>query len=81
MGILIGSNGIKLLQDGKGNPMNMFNRNRPTPAQQRANQNYMNQQRITRDPQTGRMIGGNFAGLNAPGTSFFGSKTFPRNGK
>jgi hypothetical protein len=61
---------------GKGNPMKMFNRNRPTPAQQRANQNYMNQNRITRDPQTGRMIGGNFAGLNAPGTSMFGSKTF-----
>ena len=37
-----------------------------------------NQQRITRDPQTGRMIGGNFAGQNAPGTSFFGSQTFPQ---
>ena len=70
-----GSNALNFM-GGKGNPMNMFNRNRPTPAQQRANQNYMNQQRITRDPQTGRMIGGNFAGLNAPGTSFFGSKTF-----
>ena len=50
---------------------------RLTPAQQRANQSYMTQQRITRDPQTGRMQGGLFAGQNAPGTSFFGSKTFP----
>jgi hypothetical protein len=50
---------------------------RLTPAQQRANQNYMNQQRITRDPHTRRMQGGLFAGQNAPGTSFFGSKTFP----
>jgi len=49
---------------------------RLTPAQQRANQNYMTQQRITRNPQTGRMQGGLFAGQNAPGTSFFGSKTF-----
>ena len=52
-------------------------RTRLTPAQQRANQSYMTQQRITRDPQTGRMQGGLFAGQNAPGTSFFGSKTFP----
>jgi len=49
---------------------------RLTPAQQRANQNYMTQQRITRNPQTGRMQGGLFAGQNAPGTSYFGSKTF-----
>ena len=49
---------------------------RLTPAQQIANQNYMTQQRITRDPQTGRMIGGLFAGQNAPGTSMFGSKTY-----
>ena len=51
---------------------------RLTPAQHRANQNYMTQQRITRDPQTGRMIGGLFAGQNAPGTSYFGSQTFPQ---
>jgi len=49
---------------------------RLTPAQQRANQNYMTQHRITRNPQTGRMQGGLFAGQNAPGTSYFGSKTF-----
>ena len=70
-----GSNALNFM-GGKGNPMKMFNRNRPTLAQQRANQNYMNQQRITRDPQTGRMVGGAYAGLNAPGTSMFGSKTF-----
>jgi len=51
---------------------------RLTPAQQRANQSYMNQQHITRDPQTGRMQGGLFAGQNAPGTSMFGSQTFPQ---
>ena len=51
---------------------------RLTPAQHRANQNYMTQQRIPRDPQTGRMIGGLFAGQNAPGTSYLGSQTFPQ---
>jgi hypothetical protein len=51
---------------------------RLTPAQQRANQSYMTQQRITRDPQTGRMLTGPFAGQNAPGTSYFGSQTFPQ---
>jgi len=49
-----------------------FNRNRTTPAQQSANQNYINQ--YGRTPQ-GRLAGGDFAGLNAPGTSMFGSKS------
>ena len=35
----------------------------------------MNQYNITRDPITGRMVGGPFAGMNAPGMSAFGSKT------
>jgi len=49
---------------------------RLTPAQERANQSYAQQQRITRDPTTGRMTSGLFAGKNAPGTSMFGSKTY-----
>jgi len=41
-----------------------------------ANKQFMQEQGIGRDPQTGRMIGGDFAGKNAPGTSMFGSKNF-----
>ena len=52
---------------GKG-----FN-SRLTPAQQQANKVFL--RGVQRDPQTGRMITGPFAGLNAPGSSFFGSKT------
>ena len=40
--------------------------------QQQANQNYINQYGLT--PQ-GRLATGDFAGLNAPGTSMFGSKS------
>ena len=40
--------------------------------QQQANQNYINQ--YGRTPQ-GRLATGDFAGLNAPGTSMFGSKS------
>ena len=35
----------------------------------------MNQYNVGRNPQTGRMVGGPFAGRNLPGTSMFGSKT------
>ena len=48
-----------------------------------ANQQFMQEQGIGRDPQTGRMYGGNwneaskdFAGKNAPGTSAWGSANF-----
>jgi hypothetical protein len=41
-----------------------------------ANQQFMGQQGIGRDPQTGRMYGGDFAGKNAPGTSGWGSANF-----
>jgi len=40
------------------------------PSTQRFMQNY----NVGRNPQTGRMIGGPFAGRNLPGTSMFGSK-------
>ena len=41
------------------------------------NTNFMKQHGVTRAPPTmgGRMVGGPFAGMNAPGTSAFGSKT------
>ena len=47
-----------------------------TAADKLANKQFMGQQRIGRDPQTGRMIGGDFAGKNAPGTSAWGSANF-----
>ena len=47
-----------------------------TAADKLANKQFMGQQGIGRDPQTGRMIGGDFAGKNAPGTSAWGSANF-----
>jgi hypothetical protein len=47
-----------------------------TAADKLANQQFMQEQGIGRDPQTGRMIGGDFAGKNAPGTSAWGSANF-----
>ena len=48
-----------------------------TPQQKQMNTNFMKQYGVTRDSPTmgGRMVGGPFAGMNAPGTSAFGSKT------
>ena len=66
MGLINPLAGLAMFSGGRN-----FNRNRyMTP-----NQNYMKQRGITigRD---GRMVGGAYAGLNAPGTSMFGSKTF-----
>jgi len=45
-------------------------------ADKLANRNFMVEQGIGRDQQTGRMIGGDFAGMNAPGTSAWGSANF-----
>jgi hypothetical protein len=45
-------------------------------ADRAANKQFMQEQGIYRDPQTGRMIGGDFAGKNAPGTSGWGSANF-----
>ena len=39
-----------------------------------ATRQFMNQYNVGRNPQTGRMIGGPFAGMNAPGTSLLGSQ-------
>ena len=47
-----------------------------SPQDRRANKQFMGQQGIGRDPTTGRMIGGDFAGKNAPGTSAWGSANF-----
>jgi len=47
-----------------------------TAADKLANKQFMGQQGIGRDPQTGRMIGGDFEGMNAPGTSGWGSANF-----
>ena len=49
--------------------------NRPTTPQQHATQRFMQNYNVGRNPQTGRMMGGPFAGQNLPGTSMFGSKT------
>jgi len=40
-----------------------------------ATRQFMNQYNVGRNPQTGRQIGGPFAGQNLPGMSMFGSKT------
>jgi hypothetical protein len=56
-----------------GGITSMFNR--PTTPQQRATQRFMQNYNVGRNPTTGRMIGGPFAGRNLPGTSMFGSKT------
>ena len=45
-------------------------------ADRAANEQFMQDQGIYRDPTTGRMIGGDFAGKNAPGTSGWGSANF-----
>ena len=47
-----------------------------SPADRAANKQFMQEQGIGRDPTTGRMIGGDFAGKNAPGTSGWGSANF-----
>jgi len=47
-----------------------------TPADRLANKRYMGIRGIGRDPQTGRMTSGDFAGKNAPGTSGWGSANF-----
>ena len=57
----------------EGGIRSMFNR--PTTSQQQATQRFMQNYNVGRNPQTGRMIGGPFAGRNLPGTSMFGSKT------
>ena len=46
-----------------------------TPQQKQMNTNFMNQYKVTRDPITGRMVGGPFEGMNAPGQSAYGSAT------
>ena len=51
------------------------NFSRPTTAQQQATQRFMQNYNVGRNPQTGRMVGGPFAGRNLPGTSMFGSTT------
>jgi len=56
-----------------GGITSMFNR--PTSAQQQATQRFMQNYNVGRNPTTGRMVGGPFAGRNLPGTSMFGSKT------
>ena len=54
--------------------LNFMGRNRE-PVINPATQQFMNKYNIGRNLQTGRMMGGPFAGQNLPGTSMFGSKT------
>ena len=68
MGKLSGIPGLNFLMQGLRGPQ-------LTPQQKQMNTNFMNQYNVTRDPITGRMVGGPFAGMNAPGMSAFGSKT------
>ena len=53
-----------------------FGMTQVTDADRTANQQFMQDQGIYRHPTTGRMIGGDFAGKNAPGTSAWGSANF-----
>ena len=66
LGMAAGIPGLALSMFGGGNRGPVIN-----PSTQRFMQNY----NVGRDPQTGRMVGGPFAGRNLPGTSMFGSKT------
>ena len=47
-----------------------------SPEDRAANEQFMEQQRIGIDPQTGRMIGGDFEGMNPAGKSGWGSANF-----
>ena len=47
-----------------------------SPEDRAANEQFMQDQGIRRDPQTGRMIGGDFEGMNPAGKSGWGSATF-----
>ena len=58
---------------GAGNKLGMT---QVSDADKLANKQFMQDQGIGRDPQTGRMIGGDFEGKNAPGTSAWGSANF-----
>jgi len=66
LGIFAGLPGMALSMFGGGNRGPVIN-----PATKQFMQNYG----VGRDPQTGRMTSGPFAGKNLPGTSMFGSKT------
>jgi len=70
-GALMRMLGNRFMPDG--GITSMFNR--PTSAQQQATQRFMQNYNVGRNPTTGRMVGGPFAGRNLPGTSMFGSKT------
>jgi len=54
--------------------MGMFKGPDLTQQQRDMNQAYMTNYNVGRNPITGRMVGGPFSGMNAPGTSAFGSK-------
>ena len=58
-----------------GSNFNMPGSRRQTTPQQQATQQFMKNYNVGRNPQTGRMTSGPFAGKNLPGTSMFGSKT------
>ena len=64
---------IQSLARGAGKKLGMT---QVSDADRTANEAFMGQQGIYQDPQTGRMIGGDFAGRNAPGTSGWGSANF-----
>jgi hypothetical protein len=67
MGALTGIPGLSFLMQGFKGPQ-------LTQAQKNMNQQFFDQYNVSIDPITGRMVGGPFAGKNAPGTSAFGSK-------
>jgi len=60
---------------GLGLATQAFRGQQLTPQQIQMNKNYMANYGVTRDQTTGRMIGGPFQGMNAPGQSAFGSRT------
>ena len=53
-----------------------FGMTQVSPEDRAANEQFMIEQGIGTDPQTGRMYGGDFAGKNKPGASMFGSANF-----
>ena len=68
LGVLSGIPGADLLMQGLRGPQ-------LSQQEKNMNQAYMANYGVTRDQTTGRMIGGPFQGMNAPGMSALGSRT------
>jgi len=67
--------GLGIFAGLPGMALSMFRGGNRGPTINPATQQFMQNYGVGRDPQTGRMTSGPFAGRNLPGTSMFGSKT------